>query len=300
MKKKLAFVLGGGGSRGAFQVGALKALLEAGILPDLLVGTSIGAVNAAFFAVHCLESRDITPMVEVWQDASRENLLPASHLWLTVRALFNKSQSQPVHRLKDFFAARGIDESLRFKDIRGVQLACVSCDLNHGCVSVYGGDPEQGVLEGVLASSALPPWAAFMEINGSLLMDGGALSNLPIEQALNLGASEIIALDLTDTRSPSVDALHFGPFLLKLVSSVHRRQADLEIALAQSRRVPVHHLLLQAEQPIQIWDFRETEKLVDIGYELTRQAVLSWRPQSHPSLSDRWKAWVSPRRQPVR
>ncbi len=51
-RKKLAFVLSGGGARGALQVGALRALLEAGIKPDMLVGTSIGAANAALFALN--------------------------------------------------------------------------------------------------------------------------------------------------------------------------------------------------------------------------------------------------------
>jgi NTE family protein len=293
MKKKVAFVLGGGGSRGAFQVGALRALLEAGIYPDLLVGSSIGAVNAAFFAIHCLPQRDISPLEEVWKEAAKENLLPASHLWLTVRTLFNKHPASPVHRLKDFFIDHGIDENLRFKDLPGVELFCVASDLNHSSLQVYGRDPNERVLDGVLASSALPPWATLVEANGSLLLDGGALSNLPVEQALKLGATQIIALDLTDTRNPFGDAPHFGPFLAKLINAVHSRQAELEIALAESRGATVHRLRLQGKEPVQIWDFRDAPALIELGYETARREILAWPKPASPGWRGLLKTWTS-------
>ena len=63
LKKNLAFVLGGGGARGAFQVGALRALLEAGISPDILVGTSTGAVNATSLALHGINLETINELV---------------------------------------------------------------------------------------------------------------------------------------------------------------------------------------------------------------------------------------------
>jgi NTE family protein len=98
MKKQLAFVLGGGGSRGALQVGALRALLEAGYRPDLWVGTSIGAVNATFLALRGFNQESLTALVGVWQDAVRADLLPSNYLWLTIRTLFNRSGGQINHR----------------------------------------------------------------------------------------------------------------------------------------------------------------------------------------------------------
>jgi NTE family protein len=64
MNRPLALVLGGGGARGALQVGGLRALLEANIQPDLLVGTSIGAVNAATLAIRGAAASSIASLVE--------------------------------------------------------------------------------------------------------------------------------------------------------------------------------------------------------------------------------------------
>ncbi|MFZ2096173.1 MAG: patatin-like phospholipase family protein [Anaerolineales bacterium] len=95
MDKKLAFALSGGGSRGALQVGALYALLEAGIQPDLLIGASIGAVNATFLALNGFSKESLDQLKNAWQNADASNLLPANYIWLTVRAMFNRSSNDP-------------------------------------------------------------------------------------------------------------------------------------------------------------------------------------------------------------
>jgi NTE family protein len=286
MKKKEAWVLGGGGSRGALQVGAVEALLEAGRKPEMLLGTSIGAVNATFLAVHGQSPQGLEKLKEVWRQASHEQLMPANYLWLTVRSLFNKPASFSVHRLREFLISSGITPDLTFNDVRDVALYLVAADLNNHCLEIYGHNPEQSLLEGVLASSALPPWATLMEVEGRLLIDGGALSNLPIEPALSLGAREIIALNLTDERDvPS--GFHFGPFVWKLITSIHHRQVELELALAESRGVLVRHVRLQGKDPVAIWDFHETERLMLEGYKLTRAQMDGWEPPHRPGLLER-------------
>ena len=75
-ERRLAFVLSGGGARGAFQVGALKALYENNIHPEILVGTSIGAVNAAFLAVHGINSSSIERLIQTWMESVKMDLLP--------------------------------------------------------------------------------------------------------------------------------------------------------------------------------------------------------------------------------
>jgi NTE family protein len=85
MKKKLAFVLSGGGSRGALQVGALQALLESGLQPDLLVGTSIGAVNATFLALHGFSKSGLDLLAATWRKAATLDLLPSNYVQRTER-----------------------------------------------------------------------------------------------------------------------------------------------------------------------------------------------------------------------
>lgn len=279
MRRPLAFVLSGGGTRGALQVGALRALLEADIRPDLLVGTSIGAVNAAYLAVRGVNLATTEGLVEAWHDAAAADLFPSNYLWLTVRALFKRAGGLPIQRLREFFIAHGLSPDLRFADVRGVRLIIVATDLNAGSPLLYGVEPRQLVLEGLLASTALPPWVRPFEQKGHYLMDGGAVSNLPIEPAMAQGAQEIIALDLFDPRSAPVESHGFGTFLEKLVNAVQQRHAELELALAAARNVPVRHVALLGDAPVVRWDFSQTDELIARGYEITRRCIESWRTQ---------------------
>lgn len=265
-----AFVLSGGGALGALQVGALQALLDAQIKPDLLVGTSIGAANAVFLAVNGFSPAGLAALHVVWQHAAQANLLPANRLWLTQRIALNRAGVSAYHRrLRQFFINQGLSPGLRFGDL-DIDLALVSTDLNAYRPLVYGADPEQLVLEGLMASTAIPPWVRPLRVREHYLMDGGAVSNLPIEAAMQRGAGEIYALDLFDPGAPAQNAYGFGPFLNKLMITVEQRQINLELALAQAKNVPVRHFELRAAEPVAIWDFSHTETLLSRGYQLAQ------------------------------
>ncbi|MFQ5341135.1 MAG: patatin-like phospholipase family protein [Anaerolineae bacterium] len=285
----LAFVLGGGGGRGALQVGALRALLEANIRPDLLVGTSAGATNAALVAVRGFTPQTLEELEAAWRDAAEADLLPANYLWLTVRMLFNRPRVQSHHRMRDFFVTHGLTPELRFADIQGPRLILVAADLNERRAILYGDDPDQSVLEGLLASTTIPPWTHPLEVEDHLLMDGGAVSNLPIEPALTQGATEVIALDIADPRVTESDAHGFGPFVAKLVATVEQRQLELELALAEARGVPVHRIVLRAATPVALWDFSEPDALIARGYEIARQEIAGWRRDRRAG----WRKWLA-------
>lgn len=278
LKRPLAFVLSGGGARGALQVGALRALLEAEIQPDLLVGTSIGAANAAYLAVHGFTQVGLESLMATWHEAAAANLVSANALWLTMQFLLNRAGRRLDHRLRDFFIAHGITPDLRFGDL-SVRLILVAADLNAGRPILYGADPQQSVLEGLLASTALPPWLYPLEKDGQLLIDGGVVSNLPIEPALTQGAREIIALDLADPRETPIEGRGFGPFLGKLMNVIEQRQREVEIALARAQKVPVHYIALYSDVPIAIWDFQDVAERSARGYAIARQAIALWQTE---------------------
>jgi NTE family protein len=275
-KKKLAFVLGGGGARGALQVGAARALLEAGIKPDLLVGTSIGAVNATYMALNGFSHQTLDDLEKVWLDTIESNLLPPNYLWLSVRAVFGQPDANTAQRIRVFFTEHGLGTGACFGDIQGVELFLVAADLNSGLPVVYGNDPSQSVLEGVLASTALPPWIYPIESDGKLLADGGFASNLPIEPAMMCGATRIIALDLFDPAAVDFEPGR-KPFLSKVLSSTVKRQSMLEIALAQARGVDLSVIPLAGDHEIKLWDFSKTMELIKSGYEFTRGILEDWR-----------------------
>jgi NTE family protein len=286
VKKCMAFVLGGGGARGAFQVGALKALLEAGYQPDLIVGTSVGAINAAFLALRGANLESIQQLIEVWREASHANLMPSNYLSLTLRKLVGRSADYTGHRMRDFCIHHGLAPDMCFKEINGMRLILVAADLNSGQPVLYGTHPDDSILEGVLASTALPPWIPPLEKDGRLLVDGGAVSVLPIEAAIKAGASEIIALDLNDTRAYLQSANNLVNLFGKMVATANHRQAELELALADALGLPVKHIRLLGVDPIAIWDFELTETRIARGYALTRDIIETWR--SEPKSRFKW------------
>lgn len=278
-RSKRAFVLGGGGARGALQAGALRALLEAGIRPDMLVGTSVGALNAAFLAIYGVNLEAVDALDEVWREAARADLLPVNYLWLTVRILFNRPDAYPANHLHNFFVAHGLSPEMRFGQIKDISLYIVAADLNATQAVLYGTDPDRCVLDALIASTALPPWVRPLETEGRLLIDGGVVSSLPVEPAISLGATEIVALDLADPRGapPMTATNRFGPFLARLLNTVEQRQIGLELALARARRILLRHIVLRPDQPLPLWDFGRTEELLAKGYELARREIDTWK-----------------------
>lgn len=274
MEKKLAFVLGGGGSHGALQVGALRALYEEGIQPDFLVGTSIGSLNSAFLAVHGMDEAGLKKLEETWLETVNQEILPPNYVWLSLRSVFGRPDGTSAQRLEQFFISHGIGKDLKFGDLKGIPFVAVSTDLNSALPVLFGTHPEDGVLSGVLASAALPPWIRAIEENGKYLVDGGFVSNLPVEPALTLGATAIIALDLADPMGVWHDLAESRWFFNKAIVSVQERNRELELALAEARKVPVLDILLMGDElSIPLWDFTKSEMLIERGYEIAKASL---------------------------
>jgi NTE family protein len=284
MDKKLAFALSGGGSRGALQVGAMYALLEYGLQPDLLIGVSVGAANATFLAVNGFSRDSLDRLAAIWRDAVSSELLPANYVWLTVRAMFGRSSRDPSRHLRDFLITNGITPELCFAEIKQPQLILVSSDLNTAKPVLHGVLPEDKVLDALLLSTALPPWFMPVSKQGRYLMDGAVVSHLPVEPALKIGATEIVGLDL----SASLEMLDAGDgvrgFFNRLIRSVERRQIDLELELAEARGIPVLYIGLQLESSIQIWDFHHTDELIARGHEIAQRVIEDQR-STNPILA---------------
>jgi NTE family protein len=273
MQKRLAFVLSGGGSRGALQVGALYALLEAHLQPDFFIGASIGAVNATFLALNGFTKSSLDRLANAWRNANTADMFPPNYLWLTMRAMFGRSSPDPSRRLQEFFVTHGINPELRFMNITQPQLYIVSADLNTGQPILHGEDQHEKVLDSLLLSTALPPWFMPVRRQERYLMDGGVVSNLPVEPALKAGASAIVALDLTDSREVFGQGDRVRVFLDRLIFTVEKRQLDLELELAQARGIPTLYLDLISKSPIPIWDFQHTDELITQGYDIAHRMI---------------------------
>lgn len=285
-KQKLAFALGGGGARGALQAGALRALLETGIKPDLLVGTSIGAVNAVVLAMYGFTPEALDRLDAFWLAAAKADLLPVNTAWLTVRVLFNRVRVYPYQGLKDFLVLKGISQDLRFGDLPYAPVIMISTDLNGRQPIYHGSDPGESVLAGLLASTALPPWVHAIESDGHYLIDGGAISNLPIEPAIRYGATEVIALGLSNPDEIDQNEHGFGSFGMKYLYTIEARQISLELELARAKNIPVSVVDLKNSIPVPSWDFSQTQALLNEGYNQTKRALDSGKiPITRPVQS---------------
>lgn len=276
MEKCLAFVLGGGGARGSFQVGALRALHEAGIQPDLLVGSSIGAVNAAALALWGFDEIGLFGLELAYDKVAASNMLDTNLTRLALQAVTGRLDFQANRKAADFLVATGITPDLTFGQVEGLRLAIIGADLDEGAPVIYGLDPDESILDAVLASMAIPPWFSPVVQRGHLIMDGGALSIVPIEPAMRLGATEIIALNIVDPGSISAGDSALFQFANKLVNAVSRRQLDLELELAAARGVPVHHLHLHRIPSTAIYDFSTRKELMQIGHDMTAAWIPTW------------------------
>ncbi|HRN68748.1 MAG TPA: patatin-like phospholipase family protein [Promineifilum sp.] len=273
MQPCLTFVLGGGGARGAFQVGALRALYEAGLKPDLLVGTSIGAVNAAAVALWGFDETGLYALELAYQKMSTAGLLDLNLSRLAMQALSGNLTFESGKRTAEFLKSTGLPPELTFGDLTGPRLAVVGADLEIGRPVIYGLDPTESILSGVLASMSIPPWFAPIQEDGHFILDGGALSNLAIEPSLGLGATEIYALDLEDPAAPAGGENMLVDLLRRLWFAIGRRSLVLEMELAKARNVLVHHIPLNSEAATPVWDFSDYPALIRSGYEQAKEKL---------------------------
>ena len=181
-----AFVLGGGGVLGAVEVGMLQALVERGIRPDLVVGTSVGAINGALLAA------DPTPAAvhrlrAVWEDLASTGVLAGSVLARVGTLVRTRTHLHPREPLRDLLA-RHLPPT--FAGLQ-VPFQCVAASIERAAEHWF---TSGELVPAVLASSAVPGLLPAVEIDGEHYLDGGLVHSIPVGRAVALGAGTIYVL----------------------------------------------------------------------------------------------------------
>ncbi len=182
-----AFVLSGGASLGASQVGMLLGLAEAGITPDLIVGTSVGALNGGWVAMGA-DVDGIGALADVWRSLSRNDVFPTRPIVGLLGFL-----GQRPHLVSDKGLRRLVADHLRFSRLEDapIPLHVVATDVLSGQdVLLSSGD----AVEAIMASAAIPAVFPPVNIDGRVLIDGGVVNNTPLSHAVALGADRIWVL----------------------------------------------------------------------------------------------------------
>ena len=228
-REKTAFVLAGGGSFGAIQVGMMHALAANGITPDMVVGSSVGALNGAYYAGNPT-LKGVSQLETIWRGLRRADVFP-----LTLRTLFGF-----VWR-RDFLITHDgiqkmIDDHLPYRNLQDARLPVhiVTTDIVSGNSVVISDGPAD---EAIIASTAIPGAFAPVRYKDLYLADGAISSNTPVKVAVNKGARRLIILPTgyaCAVEKPPVgavaNALHALTLLItrQLVSDLENLSPDIE------------------------------------------------------------------------
>jgi len=263
----IAFVLSGGGNRGALQVGALQVLLERDVRPDMLVGTSAGALNAAFLASDPT-SAGTQQLAEVWKRVTKEDICPGSRLSVLWRLIRNCESLYPNTNLQRFLRRYLRAARLKyFGDITsGVRLYIVAARLDTGAARVFGDNPNDLLLDALMASTALPPVYPPWRCNGVAYIDGAVAADLPVRIAVERGAREIYALHINSPFQPNRRLRGVLDITSRALSALlqQRYQYDLQV-VTEWPNVKLHYIPLLAYGEVPLWDLHHTAAMIAEG-----------------------------------
>jgi NTE family protein len=184
-----AFVLGGGGVLGAAEVGMLRALFEADVAPDLVLGTSVGALNGAMVA-RDPSLRVIERLTELWQDANTARAI-SDRPFRTVR----RAMSTGTHLYSAaYMQTRLVDEfgTIRFEDL-AVRLQVCAASIERASEHWFTSGP---LVEAIMASAAVPGLLPPAKVGDEHFLDGGIVNSIPLGRAISLGADRVFVLQV--------------------------------------------------------------------------------------------------------
>lgn len=255
-----AFVLSGGGSLGAAQVGALRALSERGIHPDQLIGVSAGSLNAAFVAGRGDGVDALRDLAALWTGLRRTDVFPIRPVRAALAAAGRRSSlcaSEPLASL-----LRAHLNFTRFEE-SGIPLHVVTTDVLAGSEVIIS---EGTVVDALLASCAIPGIFAAQPREGRLLCDGALAYHSGISEAVALGADIVYLLPAgtacaleTAPRHPVAAALHAVTLLLQ-------QRALLETRIFESK-VDLRVLPPLCPLAVSSADFSQAASLIARAYE---------------------------------
>ena len=264
-RDRVGFVFSGGGPLGALQVGALKALFDHDIRPELAVGTSVGALTATWLAF------DPTPLgvarLEAkWRDLKEGELFPGGR--------FKASWARMLMKGDKVFENSGLKKIIestigpgRFEDAQ-IPLAMTATDLDSGAEMLFTSGP---VLEPLLASTAMPGIFPPVKIGNRTYIDGGVANNVPIAPAATLGARTIYVMNSTSHSLQRRPLARPMDFLLHAFTLARAQRLSLELEYFSDKV----RLVLLPSVPLDFFvpfaSLEHTGTLIERSYEVTKR-----------------------------
>lgn len=256
-----ALVLGGGGAFGSVQAAYIAAAAEAGFRPDVVVGTSVGALNAAWVAMH---PGDASGLLDIWRSLDGRKVLDL-RLGAMLRRLARRPLSIASNTLVLELVERYVDP--RSFSQTSLPLAVTATNLSRGCKEVF----RTGALaDAILASTAVPGLFAPVEIGGELFVDGSLVAATDLATALEMGATEILAIDLTPASVMPRPRTALGVLRRSVAIAGSAATAAMEDCLRL--QMPVHIVRPDLSQ-LSAWRVATTREAMAGYLEMARRAL---------------------------
>ena len=260
---RTAFVMSGGGNQGVAQVGMLRALFERDIIPDVVIGTSAGALNGAAIS-YAPNLTGVAQLAAVWEQLRSDHVFPGGKIhraWNVVR------------RGTHLFGSEGLEALIHhssparsFSDLE-IPLRVIACDLDSGEEVVLVRGPLKPAL---LASTALPGVFPIVHHDGRRLVDGGVVDNVPLSHALAGPVDRVFVLNVSSSMHERVER---SPLDVVMTSFTHARSQRYELEL---RFVPPEIEVItlpRPPDPRDLFDFSGARELIDAAYELANVSL---------------------------
>lgn len=190
-----AFVLGGGGALGAYEVGMLKALFAAGVKPGMVLGTSVGAINGAAVAAEPSGS-SVGRLIDLWTGLGRAGVFTGSLVGRVTTAVRSRTHLYTPAPLRELLATHL--PVARIEEL-AVPFQCVAASIERAAEHWFERGP---LVEAVLASSAVPGLLPPVRLGDAHFVDGGLVNSIPVGRAVALGAREIYVLQVGRIERP--------------------------------------------------------------------------------------------------
>jgi NTE family protein len=245
----------------------LRALYERGVTADLLVGTSVGALNAAFIASRPQTPETARELTRAWCAIERADAFPISLRAMVGGLAGHRNHLVPVHGLR-----RIIERHVELDDLADarVPLSLVAFDVNAGTETVLCDGPA---VDAIVAACAIPGIFPPVAIGEKLLVDGGVVNNTPIRHAVELGAERVYVLPTQEPRfvqpeppRTALDAAIYGIGLLvgsRLEEDIVRYQGDVELIVLPAANT----------RHVQPTDFEHSSRLASEAHAAGRDAL---------------------------
>ncbi len=261
---EVAVVLGGGGVHGSVEVGMLQALEERGVRPDLVLGTSVGALNGVMLAAD--PGSAVDALLELWTNLEEESPFEASLIERASTFARSRTHLHGNHRLRRLLLTHLAVRS--FEDLQ-IPFQCVAASIEGASARWFTAGP---LIEALLATTAVPGLLPPVEIDGEHFLDGGLVDSIPVGRAIELGARTVYVLQVGRIEQPL--AVPSKPWEVGLVSfEIARRHRFVEAMARVPEDVDVH--VLPTGDPLRYTDpaqfrYRQTSRVrdrIDAAYE---------------------------------